>query len=137
MARKDSLLAHCVARAIVVERGGIEAAVDAWGEKGERLPKWKALRAAVHATPKASRVAAFVISWALAMRDEDRDEFSITEYQRYWNEGERQAYRLQAEFRELWPEFDTPNELARQIVAYVRKRKDDGRTLPLTVPVVA
>ena len=44
------------------------------------------------------------------------DEFSITEYQRYWNESERQTYRLQSEFRELWPEYETPNEFARQMV---------------------
>ena len=49
----------------------------------------------------------------------ERDGYSITEYQRYWNEGERQAYRLQSEFRELWPEFETPNELARQIVPHL------------------
>jgi len=41
---------------------------------------------------------------------------SITEYQRYWNEGERQTYRLQSEFRELWPELETPNEFAQQIL---------------------
>ena len=65
-------------------------------------------------TPKASRVAAFIVLWALAMRDEGKDAYTITEYQRYYNESERQAYRDQAEFRELWPEFETPNELARR-----------------------
>jgi hypothetical protein len=46
------------------------------------------------------------------MGDECAANFSITEYERYWNEGERQTYRLQTEFRELWPEFETPDELA-------------------------
>jgi hypothetical protein len=117
--RKDTLLAHCVARAIVAEQGGMEAAIDKYGPQAERLGKWAAIKAAVKVTPKASRVAAFVIMWAIGMREEARDEFSITEYQRFWNEGERQAYRLQVEFRELWPEFDTPNELARQIVKHL------------------
>jgi hypothetical protein len=58
-----------------------------------------------------------MVMWAAAMHDEGADAFSITEYQRYWNEGERQTYRLQHEFRELWPEFETPNEFARQIVS--------------------
>jgi hypothetical protein len=49
--------------------------------------------------------------WGIAMHDEGRDEFTITEYQRYWNESERQAYRRQVEFRELWREYETPNEL--------------------------
>ena len=53
--------------------------------------------------------------------------------------GERQAYRLQGEFRELWPEFETPDELARQIVKYVNahvEKHEKGR-LPLSVPVLA
>jgi hypothetical protein len=87
-------------------------------------------------TPKASRVAAFIIQWALAMRDEGVGSYTITEYQQYWHEGERQTYRRQADFRELWPEFDTPNELAVQVVTYLNKHADAG-ALPLTVPVVA
>jgi hypothetical protein len=91
-------------------------------------------------TPKAPRVATFITFWAVAMRLEGLNEFSITEYQRYWNENERQAYRLQVEFRELWPEFETPNELARQIVKYVDARKAGKRdvaSLPMHVQVVA
>lgn len=73
------------------------------------------------------------------MRLEDVDEFSITEYQRYWNEGERQAYRLQREFRELWPEYENPNELARQIVKYVDEKtsKRDIASLPSRLQVTA
>ncbi|HVU77356.1 MAG TPA: hypothetical protein VHC67_07225 [Gaiellaceae bacterium] len=74
------------------------------------------LRVAVKVTPKASRVAGFIITWAVAMREDGRSEYSITEYQRFWNEGERQAYRLQADFRALWPGFETPNELAVQLI---------------------
>jgi hypothetical protein len=138
MGKKDSLLAHCLERAVIAEQGGREAAEARFGPKAERLSKWAAIRVAARVTPKASRVAGFVCLWAMAMRDESRDEFSITEYQRYWNESERQAYRLQADFRELWPEFETPNELALQIVSYLRKRNNESSsTLPLSVPVVA
>ncbi|MEK6273703.1 MAG: hypothetical protein AABM30_00010 [Actinomycetota bacterium] len=91
---------------------------------------------AAKVTPKASRVAAFIIQWALAMRDQGAGSYTITEYQQYWHEGERQAYRRQAEFRQLWPEFDTPNELAVQVVSYLDSNVDTG-VLPLTVPVVA
>jgi hypothetical protein len=67
------------------------------------------------------------------------DTYSITEYQRYWNEGERQAYRLQKEFRELWPEFETPNELAQQIVDRLDARvsRKQVASLPLTLQVTA
>jgi Lhr-like helicase len=52
------------------------------------------------------------------MRAEDRDDYTITEYARFWRETERQAYRLQEEFRELWPEYveTNPTQLALQIV---------------------
>lgn len=136
--RRDTLLAHCVARAVVADYGGPEGAVEQFGPQAERLSKWAALRVGIKATPKASRVAGFVITWGIAMQDEGRSEYSITEYQRYWHEGERQAYRLQKEFRELWPEFETPNELARQIVRYLDARKASRReiaSLPSTLQV--
>jgi hypothetical protein len=113
---QDTLLAHCIVRASIEDQGGIEQATATYGANAERLSKWAALRVAVKVTPKASRVAGFIITWAVAMREDGRSEYSITEYQRFWNEGERQAYRLQADFRALWPEFETPNELAAQLV---------------------
>jgi len=138
-ATKDSVFAHCVARGVIAEQGGVEAATAKYGPRAERLSKWSALKAVAKVTPKASRVATFIVLWALAMRDEKADAFSITEYQRYWNEGERQAYRAQREFRELWPEWETPNELARQIVEHVDARlsKKEAASLPLKLQVVA
>jgi hypothetical protein len=138
--RRDSLLAHCIARAVIAEQGGIEAATEKYGERAEQLSKWEALRTAAKVTPKASRVAGFIVMWAVAMADEKADEFSITEYQRYWNENERQAYRLQAEFRELWPELDTPHDLAAQLVEYLKTHtisKARIARLPSTLQVVA
>ena len=97
------------------------------------------MRFAAKVTPKASRVAGFIIQWAIAMRDEAADEYSITEYQRYWFEGERQTYRLQEEFRELWFEFETPNELARQIVKHVDAKLSTREiaSLPMTLQIRA
>jgi hypothetical protein len=135
----DSVLGHCIARAVIHEQGGLEAAVAKYGPRAERLSQWEALRTTMKVTPKASRVATFIVCWALAMRDENADEFSITEYQRYWNEGERQAYRVQNEFRELWPEFENPNDLAAQIVRNLdaRAAKKDVAKLPLKLQVFA
>ena len=137
--RRDSLFAHCVARAIIHEQGGIDAAVERYGPKAERLSKWAGVKYVTKATPKASRVAAFITMWAIAMVLEERDEFSITEYERYWNEGERQTYRLQKEFRELWPEFETPTELARQITRHIdaKTSKREAATLPMRLMVTA
>jgi hypothetical protein len=129
--KQDTLLAHCIARAVIYEQGGIDSAVETYGPKAERLSKWAAVKAAAKATPKASRVAGFMVMWAAAMLDEGADEYSITAYQRYWNEGERQTYRLQHEFRELWPEHETPNEFARQIVKQL-----DARTTKLDIAML-
>jgi hypothetical protein len=131
----DSLLGHCIVRALIHEYGGAEQFKDAGG----RLSKWQALKATTKVSPKASRVATFIVCWALAMWDEGVDEFSITEYQRYWNESERQAYRVQNEFRDLFHEYETPNELGRQLVKQLNARlaKKEVGKLPLILQVQA
>jgi hypothetical protein len=92
----------------------------------------------VKATPKGSRVATFIILWATAMQMEGREEFSIIEYQRHWNENERKAYRLQREFRELWPEFETPNELARVLAGQLdAENPANVARLPMKIQVTA
>jgi hypothetical protein len=127
VAKEDSLPAHCLARALIHEQGGLEAAVAKYGPNAERMSRCRATAMAVKVTPRASRLAGFIILWATAMRVEELDSFSITEYQRYWHESERQAYRRQVEFRDLWPEYETPNELAGQIVAYLCKSAERRR----------
>jgi hypothetical protein len=139
----DTLLGHCVARAVmqdvVREAGGFEAVKAKYGENAERWSTWSKLRAVTKATPKASRVATFIVCWAIAMQEEGSDSYSITEYMRYWNENERKAYRVQNEFRELWEEYETPNELAQQILQNVRSRlaKKSVEKLPMTLQVSA
>ena len=137
--RKDSLLAHCIARGVIHEQGGIDEAVATYGPKAERLSKWAAVKAVAKVTPKATRVASFIVMWAAAMLDEGVDQYSITEYQRYWIEGERQTYRLQSEFRELWPEFETPNEFAQQILKQLdpSTSKQEIAMLPMRLMAMA
>lgn len=139
MPRKDSLITHCMARAFIADEGGEEAVRGKWGEEpGEalaaqsRLKQWKLqLRVA----PKAARTAGFIIAWAWAMKAEGKDSYSITEYQRFYHEAERQAYRSQSEFRELFPEFETPNEIATQLVGRLDARPSRGAP-PVWIPVV-
>jgi hypothetical protein len=137
--RTDTLLAHCIARALIDDAGGLDAAKEKYGDDASALAaqsKWRQVRLLLKVTPKASRVAGFIILWALAMKAEGRDGFTISEFQRYYNENERKAYRDQAEFRELWPEFETPDELATQILPQL-KGKLDASKLPSSVTVVA
>jgi hypothetical protein len=119
---------------MIAEAGGWEKAQKRF-EAGElRANAWLGVKA----TPKGSRVATFIILWATAMRAEGREEFSITEYQRYWNENERKAYRLQKEFRELWQEYETPNELARMLVSQLDEEKPSNvARLPMKVQLTA
>jgi len=129
------LLAHCLVRAVIAAEGR-EKLEEQLAAGDLQVTAWTGAKA----TPKASRVATFIVLWAKAMHDERLEEFSITEYQRYWRESERQAYRLQREFRELWPEFDTPNDLAPQIVSHLAAKKATKReiaSLPMTLQVRA
>jgi hypothetical protein len=136
--KQDTLLAHCIARAVIDDAGGLDAAKEKYGDASTLAAqgKWRQVRLLLKVTPKASRVAGFIILWALAMKAEGRDAYTISEYQRYYNENERKAYRDQAEFRELWVEFETPNELAGQILPQLRGKLDATR-LPSAVTVVA
>ena len=130
---KDALIVHCLGRAYLAANGW-ERSEEQAKAGAFRVNQWKAARVA----PKATRVALFMASWAAAMRFERREEYTITEYARFWNETERTAYRLQEEFRELWPEYkeSNPNELARQIVKQEKLSKDEtGRPLPFSVSV--
>lgn len=124
---------------MIANAGGLDAAQAKWGEDAsgiKRAGKWEQVRLVMKATSKASRVAGFIVMWAIAMRDEGRDSFTITEYQRYWNEAERQAYRHLSEFRELWPDYETPDALARQVLAALPERPNIA-TLTAGVAVVA
>jgi hypothetical protein len=119
-------------RAMIAELGGWEKAQKRFDAGEVRVNAWLGVKA----TPKGSRVATFIVLWAVGMRDEGRDEFSITEYQRHWYENERRAYRLQKEFRELWPEYETPNELARMLLDQLDAEKPANvASLPMQVQV--
>ena len=138
LARKDSILSHCLLRALAHNEGGAESLLQKFG-KDVKVSKWAAVKAAGKAAPLAARVSGFIVAWAIAMQLEEKDEYSITEYQRFWKENERTTYRLQSEFRLLWPEFETPNELAQQIVKHVNKKMSarEVERLPLTLQVAA
>jgi hypothetical protein len=129
---RDSLLAHCLGRAYLAANGWERSEEQARVGK-LKVNQWRAARAA----PKATRVALFISSWAAAMKAEGRNEFTITEYARFWRESERNAYRLQVEFRDLWPEFSTPNELARQVVKNggPSLEESDGKVEPFPISV--
>lgn len=126
VARTDTILAHCIGRAVVAEAGGEEAAKARYGEKGELLRSsgtWQQLKVAAKVTPRASRVAAFVAMWGVALYDLGVDELTVDEFADWANESRATAFRRAAEYRELWPDVDV-NELGRRIRDYVRSHRE-------------
>jgi hypothetical protein len=106
---EETLLGHCIARAYV-ERVGPEAAAD------NATSRWKTTHAMVRATPKATRVASFIVLWADALHRAEGDSIGIEEFVDAGYASRSTVYRRQAEFRELWPEHETPNGLARLLL---------------------
>jgi hypothetical protein len=140
MAKTDTILAHCIARAVRADAGGEEAARAKYGDSAEVLKasKWKAFRVAAKVTPRASRVAAFISLWGLALDDLDRDELTVEEYADWANEARATAFRRAADYRELWPDLDL-NELGRRVRDHIRSHRQLRRTpnalvsIPVTV----
>jgi hypothetical protein len=143
VAKTDTILAHCIARGVVVQAGGEDLAKARYGENAEALrkSKWRAVAAAAKATPRASRVASFICMWALALDDLDRDEITVDEYAEWANESRATAFRRQAEYREMWADVEI-NELARRLRDYVRSHRELSRkpnslmSIPVAAPAV-
>lgn len=129
MAKTDTILAHCIARAVVADAGGDEAARTRFGNEAEalRASKWQAFKVAAKATPRASRVASFVALWGLALYDLGRNEISVDEYADWANESRATAFRRAGEYRELWGEVDV-NELARHVRDYIQEHREVRRS---------
>jgi hypothetical protein len=140
MAKTDTILAHCIARAVVADAGGEVAARARYGDNAEGLQgsKWKAFRVAAKVTPRASRVAAFIALWGLALDDLDRDELTVDEYAEWANEARATAFRRAADYRELWGDVDL-NELGRRVRDHVRAHGQLRRTPNglVSIPIAA
>jgi hypothetical protein len=129
MAKTDTILAHCIARAVIADAGGEEAARAKYGDEAEGLrgSKWQAFLVSAKVTPRASRVAAFIALWGIALDDLDREELTVEEYAEWAKEARATAFRRAADYRELWPDVEV-NELARLIRDYVRSHRQLRRT---------
>lgn len=112
----------------MADAGGEEAAKGRYGEDAEVLrgSKWQSFKVAAKVTPRASRVAAFISLWGLALDDLDRDELTVDEYAEWANEPRATAFRRAAEYRELWGNVDV-NELGRRVRDYVRSHREVRR----------
>lgn len=119
----DTLLGHCLLRASLAN------------VKGDG--RIAASFAAVRAIPMASRVAAFVALWATALVDLDVDELGMEQYAAWASESRRTVYRRNADFRELWSEYDTPNALALLVADEMRRRGEKVATPSIAIAVAS
>jgi hypothetical protein len=113
-----------VARAVIDRQGGLEAATEKYGAKAERLGKLTAMRDVMMATGKASRTCTFIVMWALALDELDRDEISVEDYYRWANESSSSAYYHRTEYRDLFPDEPDVNVIALQLRDFARSRSE-------------
>ena len=140
MAKTDTIVAHCVARAVTADAGGEEAAKAKFGPNAERLraSKWAALKVSAKATPRAARVASFIALWGAALDDLDRDEITVDEYAEWANESRATAFRRASEYRELWPDVEI-NVLAGRVRDHIRSHRALRRNPSslMSIPITA
>lgn len=123
----ETLLGVTLQRALgAIEKADVAAGRDPSVPATAR-EKFRALFKASHT---ASRVASLVVMWATALVDLERDAIGVEEYAEWAAEGRTTVYRHLAEFRTCWPEYDTPNEVARLLIAQA-----NGRKLSPSMPV--
>lgn len=115
----QTLLGACVLRAgQAVARRDIENGRDPHVGPTRR----ETLRGIWQATHEGGKVAALIVMWALALDDLEQDELDVEEFAEWASEAPRTVYRRLSEFRQAWPEFEFPNELARALLAEAKRR---------------
>jgi hypothetical protein len=72
---------------------------------------------------KAARVAAFVTGWGVVRRELGHEP-SVDEYAEWWKEHRATAYRHLAEFRVVFPQFETPGPVLDHLEAAAARHTD-------------
>ncbi len=111
--RSESLIRQCV------ERATADVLIDELvGEDttGRELAKalWLAVR-------RGSNAAALVVDWAYALDELGADELGTERFVECTDSSRRTVYRRLADFRSIFPNHDTPNDLARQVLVEARR----------------
>ena len=124
--RRDTLLAHTLVR-LIADEYGIETV-----EEAQAVTGWQAAKL----IPLASRVVTLIALWAVALEESGKDSIGIEEFVAL-NRGESRAtsYRHMQDFRRAWPEYETPNELARLLLRSMRGRVSVVRAGSVAVAV--
>jgi hypothetical protein len=118
--RTDTLLAQCILRAA---RAHVEDELVAGRDPHITANRRELLRASWKSTRVGANAASLTIEWALALDGLNADDLSIAAFGDYSSDSIRTVYRRLVDFRRCWPEYETPNELARIVLAESRLRK--------------
>jgi hypothetical protein len=129
MTDRESLLAHCLegaARAVV--RENLEA-----GRDPDVPPSRRETAKALWATTRlGTHAATLIVEWALALDELGTDELGAERFVEWSFTSRSTVYRRLDDFRRVWPEHHTPNELARVVLIEARRRGEkpaSGTTL--------
>ena len=116
---QQTLLAQCVLRA---GRAHVEREL-ADGRDPDRLPnRRETMRAVWRSIVDGSKVAALIVTWAMALDELGVDELRVEQFVAWSSESRATVHRRLHEFREAWPEHETPNELALLVLDEARAR---------------
>jgi hypothetical protein len=74
---------------------------------------------------KGARIAEFVTAWSIAENELGHDP-TVEEFAKWWAGSKRAAYYRLADFREAFPEADTPRDLFRAQKETVRRRQPEA-----------
>jgi len=128
--RRESLIGVCASRAVQAHAADVIAA----GRRPDAPPtKRESMRALWEATNVGSRVAAFILMWAIALDELGVDELSPETFAEWGPESRATVYRRLSEFRRLFPEQETPDQLAGEVLRQGRRSRG-GPTLATSVP---
>ncbi len=119
MASADSLLAQCVMGAgEAIVRENLAAGRDPDRPAG----RLETLKAIGQATKLGGRACAVIVEWALALDELGIDEVGVERFIEWSFTSRSTMYRRLDDFRRVWPEHHTPNELARVVLGEARSR---------------
>jgi hypothetical protein len=119
MPDRDSLLGQCLDRAAqAIVRENLEA-----GRDPDTPPSRRETAKAIFAmTNLGSRAATLIVEWALALEEFGIDEVGAERFVEWSFTSRATVYRRLDDFRRVWPEHHTPNELARFVLEEARRR---------------
>jgi hypothetical protein len=119
VAKRDTILAQCVLRA---GRAIADEHIAAGRDPHTPPTRREMAKAMWQSTRLGAAVASLIVEWALALDELELDELGIEQFATWSVASPRTAYRRLADFRRVWRDHDTPNELAALLLAEARRR---------------